>query len=49
MRGSHAPPVGAMLLQATDISRASGLEPGALERALADRRAGEATLAVPTP
>jgi murein DD-endopeptidase MepM/ murein hydrolase activator NlpD len=49
MRGSQAPPVGAMLLQATDISRASGLEPGALERALADRRAGEATLAVPTP
>jgi murein DD-endopeptidase MepM/ murein hydrolase activator NlpD len=48
MRGSQAPPVGAMLLQATDISRASGLEPGALERALADRRAGEATLAVPT-
>jgi murein DD-endopeptidase MepM/ murein hydrolase activator NlpD len=47
MRGAQAPPVGAMLLRATDISRASGLEPGALERALADRRAGEATLAVP--
>jgi murein DD-endopeptidase MepM/ murein hydrolase activator NlpD len=46
-RGAQAPPVGAMLLAASDISRASGLEPGALERALADRRAGEATLAVP--
>jgi murein DD-endopeptidase MepM/ murein hydrolase activator NlpD len=49
MRGAQAPPVGAMLLRATDISRASGLEPGALERALADRQAGEATLAIPTP
>jgi murein DD-endopeptidase MepM/ murein hydrolase activator NlpD len=47
-RGSfQAPPVGAMLLEASDISRASGLVPGALERALAGRRAGEATLAVP--
>jgi murein DD-endopeptidase MepM/ murein hydrolase activator NlpD len=46
-RGAQAPPVGAMLLAASDISRTSGLEPGALERALADRRAGEATLAVP--
>jgi murein DD-endopeptidase MepM/ murein hydrolase activator NlpD len=43
----QTPPVGAMLLEASDISRASGLVPGALERALADRRAGEATLAVP--
>jgi murein DD-endopeptidase MepM/ murein hydrolase activator NlpD len=43
----QAPPVGAMLLEASDISRASGLVPGALERALAGRRAGEATLAVP--
>ena len=47
-RGAQAPPAGAMLLRASDISRASGLEPGALERALADRKAGEATLAVPT-
>jgi hypothetical protein len=36
-----------MLLEASDISRASGLEPGALERALADRKVGDATLAVP--
>ena len=34
-----------MLLQASDISRASGLVPGALERALT--REGKATLAVP--
>jgi murein DD-endopeptidase MepM/ murein hydrolase activator NlpD len=47
-RGAQAPLAGAMLLQASDISRASGLEPGALERAFADRKAGEATLAVPS-
>jgi murein DD-endopeptidase MepM/ murein hydrolase activator NlpD len=47
MRGADAPHVGAMLLEASDISRASGLEPGALGRALADRDAGGATLAVP--
>jgi murein DD-endopeptidase MepM/ murein hydrolase activator NlpD len=47
MRGAEAPQVGAMLLRASDISRASGLAPGALGRALADRRVGEATLAVP--
>ena len=41
----QAPPVGAMLLEASDISRASGLVPGALERAFA--REGKATLAVP--
>ena len=46
-RGAQAPPAGAVLLQASDISRASGLEPGALERALADRKVGAATLAVP--
>ena len=47
-RGSlQAPPVGAMLLEASDISRASGLVPGALKRALADGDAGEPTLAVP--
>jgi murein DD-endopeptidase MepM/ murein hydrolase activator NlpD len=47
-RGAQAPLAGAMLLQASDISRASGLEPGALERAFAERKAGEATLAVPS-
>jgi hypothetical protein len=31
----RAPPPGAILLQSTDISTASGLEPGSLERALA--------------
>jgi murein DD-endopeptidase MepM/ murein hydrolase activator NlpD len=46
-RRANAPPVGAMLLEASDISRASGLQPGALERALAGREAGETTLAVP--
>ena len=42
-----APRVGAVLLSASDISRASGLEPGGLERVLAGGRAGEPTLAVP--
>jgi murein DD-endopeptidase MepM/ murein hydrolase activator NlpD len=32
-----APPVGAVLIEADDISSASGLEPGALERALTGR------------
>jgi murein DD-endopeptidase MepM/ murein hydrolase activator NlpD len=44
-----APRVGAVLLAASDISRASGLEPGGLERVLAGRRAGEPSLAVPGP
>jgi hypothetical protein len=39
--------VGAVLLAASDISRASGLEPGGLERVLAGTRAGEPSLAVP--
>jgi murein DD-endopeptidase MepM/ murein hydrolase activator NlpD len=42
-----APRVGAVLLSASDISRASGLEPGGLERALARGGAGEPTLALP--
>jgi murein DD-endopeptidase MepM/ murein hydrolase activator NlpD len=42
-----APRVGAVLLSASDISRASGLEPGGLERVLAGGRAGEPTLALP--
>ncbi len=42
-RGS-APPAGAVLLQADDISRASGLVPGALERALGGAKADEARL-----
>ena len=44
-----APPVGAMLLEARDISRTSGLVPGALERALADESTGGGSLAVPAP
>jgi murein DD-endopeptidase MepM/ murein hydrolase activator NlpD len=44
-----APRVGAVLLSASDISRASGLEPGGLERVLAGKRAGEPSLAVPGP
>lgn len=42
---STAPPAGAILLQADDISRASGLVPGALERALEGPRADESRLA----
>ncbi len=41
---STAPPAGAILLQAADISRASGLVPGALERALDGAKADEALL-----
>jgi murein DD-endopeptidase MepM/ murein hydrolase activator NlpD len=48
VRGHPVPPrVGAVLLSASDISRASGLEPGGLERVLAGKRAGEPSLAVP--
>jgi len=39
-----APRAGAVLLQADDISRSSGLVPGALERAVAGARADEARL-----
>jgi murein DD-endopeptidase MepM/ murein hydrolase activator NlpD len=42
-----APQVGAVLLEASDISAASGLDPGALERTLARRSAGAPSLAVP--
>jgi murein DD-endopeptidase MepM/ murein hydrolase activator NlpD len=42
-----APQVGAILLEASDISGASGLEPGALGRLLAGTRAGAPSLAVP--
>jgi murein DD-endopeptidase MepM/ murein hydrolase activator NlpD len=38
------PPAGAVLLQADDISRSSGLVPGALERALDGAKADEARL-----
>lgn len=41
---STAPPAGAILLQADDISRASGLVPGALERAIGGTRADESRL-----
>lgn len=39
-----APPAGAILLQADDVSRSSGLVPGALERALDGVRADETRL-----
>jgi murein DD-endopeptidase MepM/ murein hydrolase activator NlpD len=39
-----APPAGAILLEADDISRTSGLVPGALERALGGPKADEARL-----
>jgi murein DD-endopeptidase MepM/ murein hydrolase activator NlpD len=42
-----APEVGAILLQASDISGASGLEPGALGRMLTGSRSGAPSLAVP--
>ena len=42
-----APRVGAVLLSASDISRASGLEPGGLGRVLAGGLTGEHTLALP--
>jgi murein DD-endopeptidase MepM/ murein hydrolase activator NlpD len=38
--GAHAPKPGAILLQASDISSASGLDPGSLRRAIAPVRAG---------
>jgi len=37
---ANAPKAGAILLQSTDISSASGLDPGALERAIAGGRGG---------
>ena len=53
---SRAPTPGAILLESTDISTASGLEPGALRRALASSseddlpapRVGELPVPIPT-
>lgn len=41
--GASAPKPGAILLQSSDISRASGLDPGSLQQALAEARAQSAT------
>ena len=38
--GSSAPRPGAILLQASDISSASGLEPGSLRRAMREAEVG---------
>jgi hypothetical protein len=39
--GSSAPKPGAILLQASDISSASGLEPGSLRRAMREAEVGQ--------